>query len=64
MTTDVTSVLQKFQNVDGPEKARADVEPSVVDFVINIADVTHILNAFGGEPYPFTQSAAVPCTGQ
>ena len=61
ITSDVTAVLVKFQNVGGPEKARSDMEPSNVDFLINISDVTFVLNAFSGETYPFEPPGSVPC---
>ncbi|RME40369.1 MAG: hypothetical protein D6788_03430 [Planctomycetota bacterium] len=61
VTTDVTAVLDKFKNKPtGARKARADVEPGVVDFQINISDVTRTLDAFRGSPYPFGPSGA-PC---
>ena len=60
LVTDVTGVLNKFQNLTpSPSKARADVEPEVPDFEVNISDVIFVLNAFGGDPYPF--SDPVPC---
>ncbi len=61
VTTDVTAVLNKFKNTGtAPLKARADVEPATVDFLINIADVTRMLDAFRGNPYPF-MPGPVPC---
>ena len=62
ITIDVTAVLDKFRNLaTAPTKARAEIEPSVIDMVINISDVTFVLNAFGGSPYPFTPSTTNPC---
>ena len=62
VTTDVTSVLDKFKNVPaGPVKSRTDVEPGLIDFTINISDVTQVLNAFSSLPYPFGLSGWIPC---
>lgn len=55
IATDVTAVLQKFQNaIEAPIKARADQDPSEPDREVNISDVTYVLNAFSGDPYPFS----------
>ena len=65
VVTDVSAVLTKFANLNvGVSKSRCDVEPSTVDFLINISDVTFILNAFMGAPYPFAPSEPPPCSGQ
>lgn len=54
VTTDVTACLDKFKNLPGaPAKARADVEPDVADWLVNITDVTSVLDAFRGLTYPF-----------
>lgn len=54
IVTDVTATLNKFQNfISGPDKARTDMEPALLDAEVNISDVTFVLNAFGGELYPF-----------
>jgi hypothetical protein len=52
---DVTACVDKFRNVFGaPLKPRADVDPNVPDGKINItSDVTRVLDAFTGDPYPF-----------
>ena len=61
IVTDVTCALDKFKNIaTGATKARADVEPSVVDYRVNISDVAFVLDAFGGLVYPFGPSG-VPC---
>ena len=61
VTTDVDTVLRKFQNlITGADKARTDVEPALLDAVINISDVTFVLDAFSGDPYPFGAPLA-PC---
>ncbi len=57
VTTDVSSVLDKFANRPGsPAKIRADHEPATLDLLINISDVPHCLNAFRSLPYPFAAS--------
>ena len=62
VTNDVLGVLDKFANVNNLQKARADLEPNLLDFKINVAmDVLHCLAAFGGAPYPFAPKAADPC---
>ena len=53
ITADVTSVLDKFKNLPGaPLKARCDLEPELVDHLVNITDVTYCLGAFLGDTYP------------
>jgi hypothetical protein len=53
VTTDVTSVLDKFKNLPGaPIKARCDLEPETPDHLVNITDVTCCLGAFLGGMYP------------
>lgn len=53
VTTDVTAILNKFTNLTGaPIKARADLEPDLLDHLINISDVTRAMDAFRGRPYP------------
>jgi hypothetical protein len=63
-------VLDKFRNLVPPSlpcpaiiKARADVEPQTPDQLINITDVTLVLDAFRGFPYPFSPSGPPPCGG-
>ena len=64
--TDVTAALDKFKNLRPPSipcdavmKARADVEPNFPDWLVNISDVTFVLDAFRGctfsnsPPFPF-----------
>jgi hypothetical protein len=61
VTTDVTACLDKFKNLPGsPAKIRADVEPDVADWLVNITDVTCILDAFRGLPYPFDGPGGCP----
>ena len=61
ITTDVTAVLDKFRNMStAPIKARADLEPGIVDHQINISDVVFVLEAFRGSDYPFTELPS-PC---
>jgi len=62
VTVDVTACLDKFKNAQGaPIKARCDVEPNVPDGKVNITtDVTQILDAFIGYPYPFPGPGTCP----
>ncbi|UCC29238.1 MAG: S8 family serine peptidase, partial [Phycisphaerales bacterium] len=66
IVTDVTAALDKFKNLRPPDipceaviKARADVEPNFPDWLVNISDVTFVLDAFRGctfsnaPPFPF-----------
>lgn len=58
---DVVALLDKFANRPGaPIKSRADIEPAMIDFKINITDVTRALDAFTGAPFPFLPGS-VPC---
>jgi len=68
ITTDVTAVLDKFRNLGPPAipvaavaKARADIEPQTPDQLINITDVSQVLNAFRGFGYPFSPGPP-PCS--
>jgi len=60
ITTDVTSILSKFQNIGGSAKSRADIEPALPDGLVNISDVTFALNAFSGSGFAFAVDAN-PC---
>ena len=58
VATDVVALLDKFgSSPTSPGKARADLEPSTPDLVINITDVTSALDAFGGAAYPFVPAS-------
>lgn len=60
--SDVVGVLDKFKNVAGAlRKARADVGPELTDLLVQISDVTRILDAFSGDPYPFLAGGGVNC---
>jgi len=62
MATDVTACLDKFRNLAGAVlKSRADIEPNFPDWLVNIADVTYVLDAFRGFAYPPAQTP--PATG-
>ncbi|UCC29870.1 MAG: hypothetical protein JSU86_16895 [Phycisphaerales bacterium] len=59
--SDVTAVLDKFRNLAPPSvpcaaaiKAGADVEPELPDWLVGMADVMCVLDAFRGSPYPPT----------
>jgi hypothetical protein len=59
ITVDVVADLDKFGNRSGsPDKARADVEPCLVDLKINIPDVSRLLDAFRGVAFPFAPGQA------
>jgi hypothetical protein len=59
---DVTAAVDKFRNKFGaPIKPRADVDPNVPDGKINItSDVTRLVDAFAGDPYPFSGPGTCP----
>jgi len=50
--TDVTTILDKFNNTLPILKARTDIDPSPPDVDVNITDVMQALDAFRGFPYP------------
>jgi len=53
VTTDVTAILDKFKNLPGAVmKSRADIDPNLPDWLVNITDVTVCLDAFLGSAYP------------
>ncbi len=61
---DGLAVLDKFRNRArfGVSKARADLEPDLPDQVLNITDVTRVLDAFAGARYPFAgPGTSDPC---
>ncbi|UCC29825.1 MAG: M4 family metallopeptidase [Phycisphaerales bacterium] len=50
--TDVTAVLDKFKNLaNAVPKSRADIEPNFPDWLVNMTDVTQVLDAFRGCTY-------------
>ncbi len=54
VTTDVAAMLDKFRNLAGaPIKARCDVDPELVQQIVDITDIDRVLDAFRGFPYPF-----------
>ena len=59
---DVTACVDKFKNVKGaPIKPRSDIDQNVPEWKINItSDVTKIVDAFGGDPYPFAGPGTCP----
>ena len=55
ITSDIIALIAKFSNrPNALIKARSDLEPSLPDQRINIADITRALDAFRGLPYPFS----------
>jgi hypothetical protein len=64
IVTDVIAGLNKFSNSLGaPSKTRTDLEPSIPDGRINIADILQNLKAFTGLPYTL-QPLPTLCTTQ
>jgi subtilisin family serine protease len=66
ITTDAVSVANKFGNrLGAPDKPRVDMEPGLVDQLVNITDLTRCLDAFRGLAYPFAgPPPADPCAAQ
>ena len=61
VSTDVVACLDKFRNlITAAGKSRSDTDPQTPDRLINISDVTKILDAFVGKPYPFAAPTS-PC---
>ena len=61
VATDIVAALDKFGSAPtSPTKPMIDLEPALVDYKINVTDVTVVLDAFGGGSYPFTSSGD-PC---
>ncbi len=57
---DVASMVNKFKQVPGsPTTAQCDLYPDMVDQIINALDITLMVDAFKGEPYPF--AGPTPC---
>ncbi len=58
---DVMAVVGKFALRPGSvDKVRADLEPQLPDFVINITDALYVVDAFGGHPFVFVMPE-IPC---
>ena len=56
IVTDVSAIIDKFRNLPGaPSKTRCDLEPAVLDWLINISDATFALDAFVAKPFPFNE---------
>ena len=54
ITTDAVAALDVFRNQPCTmHKTRADVYPATVDAVIDIVDISSVIDAFRGEDYPF-----------
>ena len=57
--TDALAVIDKYVSAPcSAMKARAEVEPESLDMVLDIADILHVIDAFGGQPYPFSAPQA------
>lgn len=58
--TNVVAGLEKFLGrLKSPTKACVDVEPERLDQLINRIDLSRLIDASNGSPYPFT--VATPC---
>ncbi|MCH7595964.1 MAG: hypothetical protein IID35_05325, partial [Planctomycetes bacterium] len=63
VTTDVTATLDKFRNLPGATiKARCDTQPATPDLIVNIEEISRLINAFRGLPYPFPAIDPRPCS--
>ena len=61
ITTDLVAQLDSFSDLPGSvNKFRADIEPRVPDFLINITDIVATQNAFSGFAYPFEGPTGCP----
>ena len=61
VTTDVVGVIDRFGSLpSSPSKTRVDIWPATADRVIDINDITQVLDAFMGEPFAFTPTPP-PC---
>lgn len=59
---DILAIILRFAGVPGSVVLpRADLEPSCLDFQINISDALACITAFQGLPYPFEPTAATAC---
>ena len=65
---DVLAAIAAFSNRPGNVgKTRADIEPCLLDFRVNISDIVKLLDAFRALPYPFVPGLgdcpSDPCGG-
>ncbi|UCC31884.1 MAG: right-handed parallel beta-helix repeat-containing protein, partial [Phycisphaerales bacterium] len=67
VATDVTAALDKWKNLGPPElpypavvKARADLDWEIPNRRVDISDVTWVLDAFRGVPYPWGEPLDCP----
>ncbi len=61
VTTDLVAQLDSFSDLPGSvNKFRADIQPDVPDFLVNISDIVATQNAFSGNPYPFAGPTVCP----
>ena len=62
VVTDIVSILNKFANADcALTKARADIQPAALDFMVDILDVVRALAGFTGDNFPFLPDGP-PCS--
>jgi hypothetical protein len=51
---DISALVDKFKNGPGaPIKARSDLSPDLPDRIIDFVDISRLVDAFRGVPYPF-----------
>ena len=59
---DILAILARFSGIPGAVAVpRADLEPSCLDFHINISDALAGISGFQGLTYPFAPTAALAC---
>ena len=55
IVTDATSLVDAFANLStAPVKSRVDLWPTVPDQIVDVVDLTAVVDAFRGQPYPFS----------
>ncbi len=58
---DIMATVQRFQAVPtAPPTMQVDVDGQTPNRVINMTDVLQVVNAYQGEPYPFSDPAGCP----
>jgi hypothetical protein len=61
--SDIVGVLNKFRNVAGAvRKSRAELAPGTIDMLIQVNDITLVVDAFSNDPFPFGAPVACPPT--
>ena len=58
---DVMAGVQRFRQLEtAPHLTWVDIDPEIPDAVLNFTDIFRIVQAFKGEPYPFSDPADCP----